>query len=248
MTARGLIRSLFIIALVAGLAFVAQRIPEALAHLEAFRVEEVRIEGERFLSLEDLAPILEIPSSASVWDDLQEWEERLLAHPLVLEARIRRRFPRTLVLEVKEREPVALVATPTLEPVDRSGRVLPIDPTRHQMDLPLIGTRAGLGLGDLTPAERALLVGEVARISEVNPGLASQLSEIVVEGRGYLRARIWDPKVDLLLRPGTAGHRLKKGLDVLGDALVRFGAEGVVALDLRFDDQVVVRLKRPVGS
>jgi hypothetical protein len=101
---------------------------------------------------------------------------------------------------------------------------------------------------DLSPSERALVVEEVARISDANPGLASQLSAVVVESPRLFRARFWDPRVDLLLSPGASSHRLDEGLEVLGDALVRFGVEEVEAVDLRFEDQVVVRLRPPAGS
>ena len=45
--------------------------------------------------------------------------------------RVERRLPNRLRVEIEERRPVALAATPTLEPVDGEGVRLPIDPTLY---------------------------------------------------------------------------------------------------------------------
>ena len=99
-----------------------------------------------------------IPPHASVWDDTSEWEKRLETHPLVMNAKIHRRFPGTLLLEIEECEPVALFPSPTLVPVDGTGRILPIDPTLHRLDLPLISAGGGDGPNSLTQAERTMLI------------------------------------------------------------------------------------------
>ncbi|HSR42630.1 MAG TPA: FtsQ-type POTRA domain-containing protein, partial [Longimicrobiales bacterium] len=120
------------------LALVVARVPEALAGVDAFRVKEIRLEGHRFLTHEEAVRALSVSSGSSLWDDLEPLEERLRGHPLVRDARIRRRLPSTLILEVEERAPVALVPTPDLVPVDASGGTLPLDPAVHRLDLPLV--------------------------------------------------------------------------------------------------------------
>lgn len=248
MNMRGSLLPLSVLVLVVALAALLSRAPAALAKVDAFRVQELRLAGAKFLSLEEASKTLAVSETASVWDDLEEWEARLRAHPIVKDVRIRRRFPKTLLLEVEEREPVAFVATPTLEPVDVSGQILPIDPCLHQLDLPLIGAWAGRDVGNLSPAERRALVREISRLAEADPELASRLSEVVLEDRGGLRAHIWEPEMDLLLQPGTPVQRIQEGLAVLGDALERFNDHRVSVLDLRFEDQVVVRLRPSAGS
>jgi cell division septal protein FtsQ len=233
---------------VVALTYLVSRAPGALTRIEAFRVSELRLEGARFLSLKEAADVVAVPSNASLWDDLEIWTERLSAHPLVRKARVRRRFPSTLVLEVAEREPVALVATPTLEPMDETGRILPIDPARHQLDLPLVGRQGGPGRGSLSLEERRVLGSEISRLAQTSPEFGSRLSEVILDGQGGLRVQVWDSPLSLFMRPGLPDQRIMKGLEVLEDARVRFDGRMVEALDLRFEDQVVVRLRRPAGS
>ena len=239
---------LFMAALAVALAAVASRAPEALAKVEAFRITEVRLEGNRFLTQAEVEKTLAVPPLASVWDDLDAWEDRLRSHPLVEDAEISRRFPGTLILRVVERNPVALVSNPTLEPVDASGQFLPIDPAAHRLDLPLI-TIGGRGrVKTLSAAERRLVAGEIARMSQGDPEFLARISEVSLDPRGDLRAEIFDPPMTLLFRPHLPSRRIQEGLRVLGDALIRFEGAEIAKLDLRYEDQVVVRLSRAEGN
>ena len=242
----------FLFLLVTGLAVasaaLASRLPEALARMELFRVREVRLQGNRFLTQEEAARTVALPPGANVWDDLSAWEERLAAHPLVKEAKVRRRLLGTLVAEVVEREPVALVPSPTLEPVDAEGRILPIDPARHRLDLPILTPWGSGGEEVLTLTQRRILAAEVARLGEADPELVARLSELSLDRRGDLRARIWEPAVTLSLPLGLPSRRIREGFAALADAGERFEGRAATDLDLRYQDQVVVRLGRSKGT
>jgi len=238
----------FMLALAVALGGVVSRVPRALAEVEAFRVEEVRLRGARFLTHEEAVKALNLSDRASVWDDTKILEARLEEHPLVKEVTIHRRFPGALLLQVVEREPVALIPNPTLDPVDESGRLLPIDPAFHKLDLPLMASAGQEGPGSLTPAEIRLLAGEISRLAQGDPELHSMISDFALNSSGDVRARILDPPVTLHFRPGLSGGRIRTGLQVLRDAQARFDEGDVVELDLRFKDQVVVRFGRAGGG
>lgn len=239
--------------LVVALAVSFSRVPEALSRMESFRVTGIRLEGNRFLTHREVVNTLGIPASASVWNDLGAWEDRLRTHLLVEDVRIRRRLPGTLVMEVTEITPVALVPNPTLEPMDCSGRLLPIDPAQHRLDLPLVSLEDRGKVVTLSAAERRLVAGEIARISRHDPEFLARISEVTLYPRGDLRARIWrrnpeeqiwDRPVNIHFHPDLPARRIHEGLKVLEDALVRFDGAGISGLDLRYEDQVVVRLSR----
>lgn len=239
---------LFMAAGAVALAAVASRAPEALAKMEAFRITEIQLEGNRFLTLAEVEKTLAVPPLASVWDDLDAWEDRLRSHPLVEDAEVSRRFPGTLILRVVERTPVALAPNPTLEPVDASGQFLPIDPAVHRLDLPLITIGGQRRMKTPSAAERRLVAGEIARMAQGDPEFLARISEVALDSRGDLRAEIFDPPMTLLFRPPLPSRRIQEGLRVLGDALIRFEGAGIVKLDLRYEDQVVVRLSRAEGN
>jgi hypothetical protein len=236
-----------IVALAVAMAGIMSRAPKALAKVEAFRVTGIRIEGARYLSHEEALKTLALPTDASVWDDTRNWEMRLEHHPLVAGVTVHRRFPGTLVLQVVEREPVALYPGPVLEPVDRSGRVLPIDPAVHRLDLPIMALAGSEGSGPLTPGQRRLLAEEIHRITQGDPEFLARVSDITLDSRGDLHARVWDPPVILHFRAGVPYRRVQAGLRVLEDASTRFEGKPITDLDLRYEDQVVVRLARAGG-
>jgi hypothetical protein len=132
--------------------------------------------------------------------------------------------------------------------VDEAGRFLPIDPALHRLDLPLMASREERGAGSLTPAQRRLLAGEISRIAAGDPDFLARVAEVTLGGGGDLQAQLWDPPFTLHFRPGLPSQRIRDGLRVLGDAMARFEGAEVVALDLRYEDQVVIRMNRVEGN
>ena len=226
-------------AVCAGLA--AAWAPDAMAELEFFRATDFRVEGNRRLSVAEIVEAADLPPYASVWDDPTPWILSLRRHPLVLEAEVRPDYPRRLVFRVVEREPVALYPTPLLEPVDREGRILPIDPTEDMLDLPIVSpSRGAVSDGRLTPSELRLLTAEAARLREVDPSFLRTISELGIDARGDLVARVVSNGMVFRFRAPISVERLERGLDALADAMVRRPEDTPTSVDLRFADQVVI--------
>src|SRR5438270_9041902 len=106
-----------------------------------FRIRAVEVRGARYLQTTEIISRLKVDTLASLWDDLSPYRNRIRGHPQVSDVRISRRLPGTLVVTINENLPVALVQTPTgLLPYDSSGKQLPIDPARTNLDLPIVAT------------------------------------------------------------------------------------------------------------
>lgn len=236
-----------LVALTMVLAILLTRAPEALADVEVFRVKNVELEGARFLTLEQVEELLDVSPEASVWDDLEPLARKVRAHGLVREARVRRRLPSTLLVQVAEREPAALLPTPVLTPVDEHGRVLPIDPARFRVDLPIVQPvrEPWTDGGSLAPGEIRLLAGEAARLAGTDPGLLGSVSELAIDSEGDILLRLSDPEVALHYRPPVTAARLREGLRVMAHAAGRRPGTQPRVVDLRFEDQVVVRFSHP---
>lgn len=239
---------LFVVTMV--MVLLVPQVPEFLAESDFFRVEEIRLEGERYLGEAEVERLLAIGSTSSVWDDLDALASRVRRHALVEDARVRRRLPGTLVVEIQERIPVALLATPALVPVDRDGRILPIDPAHARLDLPLLERyREPWSEGvEPTPRQTRTLAQEAARLAEADPGFLAGVSELAVDSGGDVLIRLADPRVTLRYRPPARTARIRQGLRVLEDAVDRDGQRVPVTVDLRYRDQVVVRFPSSTGA
>lgn len=220
-----------------GVALAAAWLPDALAELDYFRATEFSVVGSRIVDVEEIIATASIPRYASVFDDVHSWERRLERHPLIRRARITRELPETLILTVEERVPVALVANALLSPVDRDGKILPLDPSEHRMDLPLL--RADLGGGELSTSQVRILAMEVERLTADDPSFMAAVSEIALDDKGDATVVVAGD-VLVRFRPPLSHPRLRDGLTVLKDASRRRPDQRAAIVDLRYADQVVV--------
>lgn len=238
-------RELRIILLTAVLAAVwafGGRVSEAVASMEAFKVTDVEITGLDYLTRGDVLRMMDVTAQTSVWGDTHAWERRLSESPLIKSVRVTRKIPGTLVVDITERRPVALVPTPTLVPVDAEGVRLPVDPAERRLDLPVLEPAELPAPGArLIPSHDRELAAEVGRLMETDTTFLQMVSEVAWQGPNTVVARWSEPQVDFLLTPGASARRLREGLMVLGDFLGREPGVVPAVIDLRYADQVVVR-------
>jgi cell division protein FtsQ len=202
--------------------------PRVLSKLAFFRVRAVEVEGTHYVAAGDVVATMRVDTTVSVWDDLRPFAARLQALHGIEDAAITRKLPGTLLVRVTEKAPVALIpATGDLRVYDGSGTALPIDPARIDMDLPIVNR----------PDRRVLKLLDSVR-SQI-PGLYAQISDVRRLSSGDLVVTM----PDMVVRaPGNVdAGRLAEVLPVTADLARRHVR--AAELDLRFRDQVVVRLQ-----
>ena len=222
--------------------------PRALAEvseMQTFRISEVDVSGMHVLVKDSIVAQMRLGQFASVWGDREVWEDRLARHPLIREARVERRLPNRLRVEVEERRPVALAAAPTLEPVDSEGVRLPIDPTRYRLDLPVIqADRRPPADASVFPAEVRALAFETEHLWQTDVDFYGRMSTIRRGADGSLVVRLMSPDAELVLPDQISLGRLREALTALDHAISADPANVPIVVDLRFAGQVVVRRER----
>lgn len=202
--------------------------PRTLAKLAFFRVRRVEVVGTQYIAPGDILARLDVDTTRSVWDPAEPLEQRLEAQPEIRTARIRRRLPGTLVVEIVESLPVALVpATSGLRAYDDRGVLLPVDPTSVDVDVPVLARR-----------DTALLrlLGDLRRQA---PALYQRISELRRLPRGEVWMKVASTPV--LAASNVNVERLLE-LDPVAEDLARRQLRAA-ELDLRFRDQVIARLQ-----
>lgn len=197
-----------------------------LQRLAFFHVRAVQVEGTRYLDPALVVQRLEVDTLHSVWEELAPIERRLRELAMVRSVRVERRLPGTLVVHVEERVPVAFVPTGSgLDVRDVAGNVLPIDPLRTPLDVPVV----------MTPDSAVLrLLGE---LRVVEPELFRRVSDVRRTG-DELRFRLYSTLVRA--RSDVSARRLADIKPVEADLARR--DQRAAELDLRFRDQVIARL------
>ncbi len=193
-----------------------------------FHVRTIDIRGVKYLEPADVVARLRIDTTRSIIDDLAPLERRLDAHPEVAHAAISRRFPGTLVVTITENLPVALVPRGDgLQPYDSAGRALPIDPSRTNLNLPVVMS-PDPGALHLVGALRSTEAKIYSRISEVAP----VNGDLVFTLQPLLRVRA---------DAGVAADRFRDIFPVEADLARR--NERAAELDIRYRDQVIARVQ-----
>ena len=213
-----------VLVLVAGAPFWG---PLVLRQLSFFRLRKVEIIGARYVSVGDVLDRLHVDTTASIWDPIGPLAARLASHPQLHRVRVRRKLPGTLVVDVDENLPVALVATTDgLKAYDARGVALPIDLSRTPIDAPIlprrdVGVLAFLGL-----------------LRTEAPALYDRVSEIRVVGTDEVLIDLDGTPVRAMRDVSTA--RLAE-IEPVEQDLARRGFHAA-ELDLRYKDQVIARL------
>ena len=169
--------------------------------------------------------------------DVSRIRERLLAFGWVKDARVSRRLPDTLVIDIVERTPSALWQDKQqLALIDNEGVVLDRVPVDKMPDLPLV-----IGPGANTRA------GQLKTILGTVPALQVQLASAT-----WVSGRRWDlsfqsgetvalPESETAAKEALARFaKMDRSAGLLGRGLVRF--------DLRLPGKMIVRLPRSPGE
>ena len=168
---------------------------------------------------------------------VSEIRRRLLDYGWVKDARVSRRLPDTLVIDIVERTPAALWQNGgALQLIDSEGVVLDRVPVDKMPDLPLL-------IGPGANAQEQQLVQLMDSVPSLKPQLASAT---------WVGGRRWD----LNFQSGET-VALPEGKDDAREALVKFARQdktsgllgrGLVRFDLRVPGKMIVRLPRAPGE
>jgi cell division septal protein FtsQ len=165
---------------------------------------------------------------------LTDVEGRLSENLWIEGANLRKKMPDSLVVEVKERQPVMLLRSEEgLFYVDRAGTVIDLYDPAREADLLLLSVAPGARL----EVEPALAVA--AELELVAPDWASGLSEVEVLGGDDFRLFTASLPFPVLVSLGGVGRQVRKFRQVMPEITRRY--DRVSAVDLRFSRQIVIQ-------
>jgi len=202
--------------------------PLLMRRMDYFRVRRVEIVGARYVAPSDILAKLHVDTTASVWDPTSALVARVASHPEIQHVAVHRKLPGTLVIEVTERVPVALVpVSGVLRAYDDRGVALPIDPARVDVDAPVLMERD------------VVLLRLLSRIKRTMPAFYARVSSVRRTSRYEVILEL--EKEPVRVMQDVSIERLAEIAPVEED-LARKQLR-VAEIDLRFKDQVIARLQ-----
>jgi cell division protein FtsQ len=225
-------------------ALVIARVPQAaggelgeLVGKAGFAVKRVEIQGIHHM---DRLPVysvaLDQTSTAMPLVDLNQIRARLMQFGWVADARVSRRLPDTLLVDIVERQPAAIWQYQgKLNLIDKDGVVLqPVDP-QAMPDLPVV-------VGPGANGEATALTGLLDAAPRLKPMFA---------GATWVGTRRWDVRFQsgetLSLPEGDAEAKIAFAKFDRMDQAARLLGQGFVHFDMRIPGKFVVRVSKEPG-
>lgn len=209
-------------------------------------VKNILVTGNRVVEKNEILQLAHVKPGEKMYDlDLMVIQRDVTSHYFIKEVVVERDLPSTLKIRVVERTPIAMINSPELLYLDPDGVVLPHSISHELADLPVIsnvpnGVRLSVGAILQNPDFlEALDILSTAKM--VNKELYYLISEIQLRNGGDVVLYTADGGVPVLFGRGEAPGKLVRLETFWNDVVRERGTAALQYIDLRFEDQIVVR-------
>jgi cell division septal protein FtsQ len=211
------------------------------------RVQRVEVTGARYLAQSEIDAVVDGLDGRNVLlVNLGAWRERLRSASWVKDAQVRRMFPSTVAVAIRERRPIGLARLDgELYLIDDDGVVTDeFSPRYSELDLPIVDGLTVVSRDDglLVDPDRARLAAQVTADLAGTP-LLDRVSQLDVSDERDAVARLTGDQAVLRLGTERFAERLRSYLELVPRLKAR--VEDIEYVDLRFDERVYVRPVNP---
>jgi len=213
---------------------------------EGLKVAHLSVEGAHIISAQQVVTLSGIVPPAPMFSsDFYAVRRKILAQPFIRTVEFHAQYPDVLSLCVSERLPIASLNDGALWYIDADGTLLPYIQTNAKLDLPMISGVSGFGnahagdrlaLPDITEAIRILQDAQ-----EIDSSLYHFISEVNMNGGGDITLYSGDIGVPIYLGRGDIPKKLLMLQSFWNEFVKSDNSDKLKYVDLRYDDQVVVR-------
>lgn len=153
-----------------------------------FNVGKVAVEGNKYIPTEEIYLIAEIPEPINILKlNTGQIRDRLRRDLRVSDVDVKRKFPSTIVISIKERQPLAYVASSYgFVEIDNQGVILAAHRNLKQINVPMItGIRLDVGyVGD--NVENLEIKPVLEYLSKLEESTLNQISEVNIQASGSI--------------------------------------------------------------
>ncbi len=204
-----------------------------------FTVGTVLVEGNKYVTVEEVLRVAGVPERINIFRlKTTELSERLMSDLRVSEVHIERKFPATIIISIKERQPLAFVASQYgFVEIDREGVVMAAFKNLKQVKVPIItGVRLGnVYVGD--QVNNAGLLNVLTYLAALDEDVLNQLSEVNIKSTDELVAYTTN---SVYIRVGDS-QRLTEKAKLTGEILQEIVAKKMVVdyIDLNYTSPII---------
>jgi cell division protein FtsQ len=210
------------------------------------RIADVRVQGTLIVAEKEILALANINKDQKLYDvDLLAAQRRIRQNAFVKSVVVSREAPNRISISVQERTPIAAVVLDNIRYLDAEGVVLPPAQSENIFDLPVLTgafQNGEFGSGkqvEKSDVREALEILVTAR--EFSDELYRRISEVHLEPGRDIILYTAECGVPVIFGRGDVAMKLAKLDGFWKDVVPHHGAHELAYIDVRFEDQVVVR-------
>lgn len=210
------------------------------------KVSNITVAGNSIITEKEILSLANISQGQRLYDvDLQAAQKHLMQNAFVKWAAVNREAPDRIAISVKERVPITAVVLERIEYIDADGVVLPPARSENIFDLPVL--TGAFQSSEFVPGRQIVrsdmreALEILATAQQLSDELYRRISEIHIESGRDIILYTAESGVPVVFGRGDVGVKLVKFDGFWKEIVPHHGAHELVYVDLRFEDQVVVR-------
>jgi cell division protein FtsQ len=243
---RILFKSSFLALMMVGMSLMFIFIHDVLTQCDYFKAEMITVEGGQRLTPDQILETVEIAEGVNLVSlNLKMIRKRLLAHPWIAEADIRRTFPGSIAIHIREQEPLAVLDFGKQFLINHSGVIFKEAQGNEIADMPVM---SGIDYSDWTSTQTSETKVFVSVLEVLNIG---KTAETVLPNTLIKKINV-DREIGLTLETDGPARTIQLGY---GDYLKKYSRlekifsyveqdeeiEFIEVVDLRNPDHIVAR-------
>lgn len=210
------------------------------------KVADILMNGNSIVTDKEILSLANITRDQKLFDvDLLAARRRVMQNAFIKSVAMNREAPNRISITVREREPIAAVVLDKMEYLDADGVVLPSTRSESIFDLPVL--TGVFQASEFVPGKQlarddvreGLAILSTAR--ELSDDLYRRISEVHVESGKDIILYTAESGVPIVFGRGDHGVKLVKFDGFWKEVVPHHGAQELAYVDLRFEDQVIVR-------
>ncbi len=159
--------------------------------IDLFSLQKVVVSGTSLVPNHEVLKSSGVTFGSSLFHlPLDSIQQRIVAHPYIQAVQISRQFPRTVFIQVRERDPIAYINHGDFSCVDQYGVIIPVPRTERTLSLPVLSgfdgvdnLQAGSRSSDPKLIQAVDLLDQVRRD---HPDFYARISELVATNGEYV--------------------------------------------------------------
>ncbi|HWR43270.1 cell division protein FtsQ/DivIB [Sporomusa sp.] len=204
-----------------------------------FTVGTVLVDGNKYITVEDVLRVAGVPEQVNIFRlKTADIRDRLMSDLRVAEVKVERSFPATIAIHIKERQPLAFVASQYgFVEIDRQGVVLAALRNLKEVKVPVI---TGVRLGNVYVGDQVNnpgLSNVLTYLAALDENALNQLSEVNIKSPDELVAYTTS---SVYIRVGDS-QRLTEKATLTGEILQEISAKkmAVEYVDLNYKSPII---------